>query len=149
VIAKPSRRANRPKNKPRKERNSTITPEMRAAQWRPGESGNPSGRPKKTPITDELRALMDEPYAGPEKRFKGMSNACVLAKRLYELAIAGDLGAAKEVADRVEGKVIVRQELGGESGGAIAFMSLSREENEKRIVELLALAGGPDRDCTD
>jgi len=121
---------------------------MQAAQFQPGESGNPGGRPKKTPITDELRQLLDEEYLGTEKRFQGMSNARVLAMRMYELAIGGDLSTAKEIADRCEGRVVQRQEFGGPGGGAIPFVSLNREENERRIAELMAKGGGPDRDNT-
>jgi hypothetical protein len=57
------------------QRNTTITPEMEANKWQPGQSGNPGGRPKKTPITDELRALMEELYSGKERRFKGLTNS--------------------------------------------------------------------------
>lgn len=128
------------------QRNTTITPEMQAAQWKPGQSGNVGGRPKIKPISDALRQLLDEPYSGREKRFKGMTNACALATRLYELALGGDLAAMRELADRVEGKPLQRQEVGGPNGQGIPFMNLSREENEKRIMELLAMAGGPDRD---
>jgi hypothetical protein len=123
------------------QRNTTITPEMEASKWQPGQSGNPGGRPKKTPITDELRRLLDEEYAGRERRFKGLSNARVLALVMYEEAIAGSLPAAKEIAERCEGKVPQRQELGGPDGGAIPWLNLSREENERRLTVLMAKAG--------
>jgi hypothetical protein len=123
------------------QRNTTITPEMQAAQWKPGESGNAGGRPKKTPITDALRALIEEPYGGNQKRFKGLTNARVLAITMYEQAIAGDLGAAKEIADRVQGKVAIRQELSGPDGSAIPWTSYAdRSANEQRILELELLA---------
>lgn len=123
------------------QRNTAISPAMEAAQFKPGESGNPGGRPKKTPITDELRQLLDEQYSGREKRFQGLSNCRVLALRMFELAIAGDLRAMQEVADRVEGKIPQRQEFGGADGGAIPWVNLSREENERRLMELMAKAG--------
>lgn len=123
------------------QRNTTITPEMEAAQWKPGQSGNVGGRPKKTPITDELRALMEELYSGKERRFKGLTNAHVLALKMYEQAIGGDLSAQREIADRVEGKPLQRQEFGGPDGGAIPWLNLSREENERRLMVLMAKAG--------
>jgi Family of unknown function (DUF5681) len=119
---------------------------LKANAFQPGQSGNPNGRPKTKPITDALRSLLDEPYAGREKRFKGKSNACALATRLYELALGGDLAAVRECADRAEGKPLQRQEFGGQNGQAIPFVNLSREENEQRIMELMAKAGGPDRE---
>jgi Family of unknown function (DUF5681) len=121
------------------QRNTVITPEMQSAQWRPGQSGNAGGRPKAKPISDELRALLSAAYSGKENRFKGLSNLRVLALKMFELAIAGDLRVMQEITDRTEGKVIQRQELGGPNGGAISFISLNREENEQRIAELLSL----------
>jgi hypothetical protein len=128
---------------------ATLTPEMIASQWKPGQSGNPSGRPSKTPFTDVMRELLAEEYVGREKRFKGMTNLRVLAIRLFDLAIAGDLRAAEEVVNRVEGRTVQVSQLQGPDGGAIPFAYMSREENEKRIAELLAIAGGPDRDSTE
>lgn len=114
---------------------------LKPTQFQPGQTGNAGGRPKKTPITDELRRLLDEPYSGSEKRFEGLSNVCVLALRLYEIALSGDLKAMQEIADRVEGKVVQRQEFAGPDGGAIPWLSMSREENEQRLAVLLAKAG--------
>jgi hypothetical protein len=64
-----------------------------------------------------------------------------MALRLFELAIAGDLRAMQEIADRVEGRVAVRQEWAGPEGGPILWGSASREENELRLAVLLAKAG--------
>jgi Family of unknown function (DUF5681) len=114
---------------------------LKPTQFQPGQSGNAGGRPKKTPITDALRQLIEEEYSGKQKRFKGLSNVRVIALRMFELAIAGDLRAMQEIADRVEGKVAQRQELAGPDGGAIPWMNLSREENERRLAVLLARAG--------
>jgi Family of unknown function (DUF5681) len=123
------------------QRNTTITPEMEAAQWQPGRSGNPGGRPKKKPITDALRQLLEQEYSGKEKRFKGLSNVCVLALRMFELAMSGDLRAFQEIADRVEGKVATRQEYCGPDGGAIPWLEMSREESERRLTILLTKEG--------
>jgi hypothetical protein len=84
--------------------NRTITPAMAAAQWRPGQSGNVGGRPKTKPITDALRELMAEEYTGKEERFRGLTNAQVLALRLFEMAEGGDLKALEELATRLEGR---------------------------------------------
>lgn len=130
-----------------KDRGSTsLTPKMVASQWKPGESGNPSGRPKTKPITDALRELMAEEYTGKEERFRGLTNAQVLALRLFEMAEGGDLKALEELATRLEGRAPQAVTMAGENGGPIAFTTLSREDNEKRIAELLALAGGTDHD---
>lgn len=110
--------------------------------WQPGQSGNPGGRPKKTPITDAMRAYLLLPYDGKEKRYKGLNNADVLAIKQFDLAIEnGDMSAAKEIADRVEGKVVQRSEFGGPDGSAIPFVNVSPAENEKRIMELMGRTG--------
>jgi hypothetical protein len=130
--------------------NPALSPKMVASQWKPGESGNPSGRPKRLPVSDELRELMERPYSGREKRFQGLSNARVLAIRMYEFAIAGDVSAAKEIALRVDGAVTVRQQLSGPEGGPIPWASYTdRFENERRIAELEAMARMRSGDSTN
>jgi hypothetical protein len=114
-----------------------------ATIWKPGVSPNPGGRPKKTPITDELRALLSELHPN-QKKYPGKTWARVLAERMIEAAEAGDLSTQKEITDRVEGKPAQAVTLGGEGGGAIPFVNVSPAENEKRIAELLAMAGGSD-----
>ena len=74
-----------------------LTPEMLDKQWKPGQSGNPSGRPAGKSITAELRKLIE----------KG-TNAEDMARILYEMAkrmSPGQLSAFKELLDRTDGKV--------------------------------------------
>jgi len=67
----------------------------------PGTSGNPEGRPKTAALSaacrDKLAHLVpDDPH--------GRTYAQVIADRLGELAIAGNISAAQELADRAEGR---------------------------------------------
>lgn len=62
--------------------------------WKPGQSGNPHGRPSKKPIT---LALEMELKAEPKRARR-------IARRLLDMAEAGDLPAIKEVLDRTDGK---------------------------------------------
>lgn len=134
---------NRRKRKPS---NTMIKPGERlspATEFKPGVSGNPGGRPKRTPITDAMRTHLAKSYAGKEKKYAGMTNADVLAIKQFELAVeGGDMAAAKEIADRVEGKTIQISQLQGPHGGAIPYTSVSREENEARLAKLEAIAAG-------
>lgn len=58
--------------------------------FKPGESGNPKGRPKKgETFTDALREKMSKE---------------LLADKLYALVQDGDLGAIKYAYDRVDGR---------------------------------------------
>ena len=129
----------RPATKGRWEKGVAASPDK---VWKPGQSGNPGGRPSMKPITDALRAHGEAPYSGKEAKYKGLSNAQVLAVKQFELAIdTGDMRAATEIMDRIEGKTVQVTQLQGANGGAIQVESLSPEENERRIAELLALAG--------
>ena len=70
--------------------------------WKPGESGNPAGRPKSS-ITSILREKLEEIGEG------GRSKAEIVADILYELATSkgsrGQMPALTELLDRIEGKV--------------------------------------------
>ena len=63
----------------------------------PGQSGNPSGRPKKKPITDLFEELMADP-----ELVAGFKSAIV--KSIMKGGMAGVM-YMKEAADRLEGKV--------------------------------------------
>lgn len=64
--------------------------------WKPGQSGNPAGRPPSS-VTTLLK----------EKDRQGV------ADKLYAMALAGDLGAIREYLDRTEGKVATDINLQG------------------------------------
>jgi hypothetical protein len=64
-----------------------------------------------------------------------------IAQQLVEKATKGDLASIRELEDRIEGTPARSVTLGGEGGGAIPFVNVSPEENEKRIMELMAKAG--------
>lgn len=73
-------------------------------RWKPGQSGNPSGRPRKLPITDVLREELE--HLGED----GVANEVAIARKLVQMARQGDLGAIREIADRTEGKARPRVE---------------------------------------
>jgi len=83
-------------------------PENLRPPWKPGESGNPAGRPKLRPISDRYDSLAEMPL--PEARRlelglrEGATNADALAKRIFDAAIDGRLPAAREVREAIEGK---------------------------------------------
>ena len=96
--------------------------------FKPGQSGNPGGRPKKRPITDEYFQLADQPL--PEKlrtklaRDFGInlaagttwSQASALRRFLEATGIKieeGGTKAAKEIRESIEGKSPQRIEVSG------------------------------------
>jgi uncharacterized protein DUF5681 len=83
--------------------------------FKPGQSGNPTGRPKKRlPITDRYVALLESPIEENERKKlklpKGATNADAIVLQVIRLARKGNLRAIKEICDRVEGKPSTRVE---------------------------------------
>jgi len=76
----------------------------RNTRWKPGQSGNPKGRPKGIRyISESLRELLDQ------KDKDGRTNAQLIAEALIEAAKNPNSkmasGLIKEILDRTEGKV--------------------------------------------
>lgn len=92
-------------------------------QWKPGQSGNPGGRPGRLPLTDALREALQKP-----KTLEAIVGAIIKAAK------KGSRAHFQEIADRVEGKAMQRHEHSGPEGGAI---NLNIEEIDARITELL------------
>jgi hypothetical protein len=124
-----------------------LTPQMEAVKFQPGVSGNPSGRPKTRLFSAALLRIVEKKLANdPEGRLL----VDAIAQQLVAKATKGDLASIRELADRIEGTPMRSMSLGGEGGGAIPFVNVSRAENEKRIMELLAKSGSLlDRNSTD
>jgi hypothetical protein len=77
-------------------------------EFKPGQSGNAGGRPRKGKFTDELELKAHELVPNdPEKR----TWARVLAEQLFFAAARGNLRAFAEIADRIEGKTIQRVDI--------------------------------------
>jgi hypothetical protein len=71
------------------------------AKFQKGQSGNPGGRPKtkqfKMALQDEIEAALKDENARDVLR--------EIARKQITMALDGDLGAMKEIADRLDGKV--------------------------------------------
>jgi hypothetical protein len=76
----------------------------REHQWKPGQSGNPGGRPKGLSITAALRTLL-------EKEHNGKTLAEILADRWMKDALEGKFPHLKELLDRTEGRPEERHEV--------------------------------------
>ena len=76
-------------------RGGKISP---ATEFKPGQSGNPNGRPKKLPELDKLLADV----LGEEK--DGLTAAEAILKALRMKAAKGDIRAAEVLLDRAYGK---------------------------------------------
>ncbi len=78
--------------------------------WKPGQSGNPKGRPTKgKAISEEMRRLLQGQAPGTKQ-----TNLAVLVAKLVEMALAGQLDAIKYICDRLEGRPPQAVELSGD-----------------------------------
>ncbi len=66
-------------------------------RWKPGQSGNPGGRPKGKSITALLRERLEDQH-------NGKALAAILVESLLKGALKGNLPHIKEVLDRTEGR---------------------------------------------
>ena len=77
-----------------------LTPKMQELKWKPGQSGNPKGRPKKEmSITDALRRIGEE--VNPQTK---QTKIQILAEMIWETALKGDKIMAQMIIERLEGK---------------------------------------------
>jgi hypothetical protein len=83
---------------------------------KPGESGNPGGRPKTKPLTEELERLLGE----QAPKGKGQTWAAVIAEALVKRASKGDVRAIAELGNRIEGRPVQAVELNANLNASIA-----------------------------
>ena len=104
-------------------------------RFRPGQSGNPAGRPKSITLSEAYRKMLSQvDESDPESR----TRAEVLAEQMYAKAKTGDVQALREIADRVEGKP--RQTL--------ALSVERREQLEQAIAGIMRDAEAAGEPCT-
>jgi len=96
-------------------------------QWKKGQSGNPSGRPKSKTLSDAYRNKLEEPVPNDSE---GRTWAELIAEAQVRDAVRGNVQAAREIADRTEGRA--RQAIEFEDKTfANAFERMTREELER------------------
>ncbi len=110
-----------------KQRNNTEGEARRLANLKPfrkGQSGNPKGRPKSITLSEAYRrelAKIDE--TDPQ----GRTFAEILAEEMIGKAKGGDVQAAREIADRTEGK----------AGQTLALSIEKREQLEQAVAGIM------------
>jgi hypothetical protein len=97
-----------PKSKKSKNAMSKKTPDIQvrnrgiSTRWKPGQSGNPKGRPpKRECLTSLLKEAMDSPC--PQDKQKRTWTE-VITEKLLTMAVKGDLTAIKLIFEYVVGK---------------------------------------------
>lgn len=81
---------------------------------KPGRSG--TNRQLQKPFADAVRAVCGEVKAGDHA---GRRKLRVIAEKLVDLAMDGDLDAIKEISNRLDGKAAQQLAITGEDGGPI------------------------------
>lgn len=86
--------------------NREVKPHTGPTSWKPGESGNPAGRPK----TDWTWKDLLEEVAEEEIELKGKDGTTtkhlfkkLIAKKLFQKAFQGDIQAIREIMNRRDG----------------------------------------------
>jgi hypothetical protein len=96
--------------------------------WKPGQSGNPGGRPKKRLIDEALEELLAS---------NDSEAARDVAAALLKRARKGDIKAIQLIAERTQGKPMRAIEISGPDGGALEIDRMTDQQLEQRISELM------------
>lgn len=101
---------------------STVTRDDHG-RYVPGTSGNPSGRPKGS--ASLVAALRRELERRTDAGSPGLE---AVAARLVDLAIAGDIRAVREIADRLDGKPTQSLDVSASEPLILAPITFERRE---------------------
>lgn len=88
-------------SKPEKQAKNRLTPKMIASQWKPGQTGNKSGRPPRFKVLAEYVRSIGEEIA--EKK-TGLTRLEKMLRRLYDDGTNGKVEAARLLLERGWGK---------------------------------------------
>ena len=117
---------------------------LRPYQWKKGQpSPNPGGRPKKAPISESyahhVGAPLPDEIRSRLRLADGATWADAIAVTQIRSAVKGNSVAAKEIADRIEGRVT--QPIAGGDGGpvevkwTVEHLGASKEPKDDEQVE--------------
>ena len=102
-------------------------------KWKPGQSGNPNGRPKKLPDLDKLMAEI----LGPNK--EGKDGMELIIEAMLKKAAKGDVKAAELLLNRGYGKAKQFISMNHEGGVNIVFeQATANEGNQNQVHEGLS-----------
>lgn len=112
--------------------NPSIVEAGKATQWKPGQTGNPNGRPRTAKYSEAARRLLEE--VGEES---GETGAEQLAAYCLKMALKGSARHAELFLSYAEGRPKQAMELSGPDGGAMRFENMTEAQLDARLKELL------------
>jgi Family of unknown function (DUF5681) len=116
----------------------------RDTQFKPGQSGNPGGRPKKTPYTDAHRLIAEMVGVADLNILPTDTIAECVAKIMAREALKGKVNAAKEIADRTDGTPRQTVEISGQDGSAAQVGTrLSATDLIRALRDIYGLSSDP------
>jgi hypothetical protein len=121
------RKKGKPRGNPKK---------IKRFQWKPGTSGNPKGRPRKEPLTDLLRRVLDETLAKAQDPNQPSLGYVLVKNFVLEAIRTKDIDMVIEIFNRIDGKVKERLELGGEDGEPIRVERIDPKQFTDEELEL-------------
>jgi hypothetical protein len=84
-------------------------------RFKPGQSGNPGGRPKKLPISERYEELAELELPKKDRIKQGLPEGATygdaLAMVMFKAALEGNPHAAREIREAIEGKTGQRPEV--------------------------------------
>ena len=100
-------------------------------RFKPGQSGNPGGRPKSKLVTQAYQELLEKVDSE-----SGKTVAQIIAEKVVIEAQDNNLAAVKEITDRTEGKAAQQVQLSGDINATVYVMERLKElEDAERRVE--------------
>jgi hypothetical protein len=99
----------------------SSTEHLRPWQWKPGQSGNPKGRPKHKTLTELCREVL-------ERETRGKVTDEILAEVIVKNALTGKFPFVKELWDRLDGRPTEKHRIDGEQQSMVKVIILGQDE---------------------
>ena len=111
---------------------SNLRVVSKPTQWKPGQSGNPAGRPRKEDCLTSLMRKEIEKIDPEDQQKRTHKETLVLAT--LKLAKSGNAAALRECWERLDGKITDRLEV--ESKDSLNAILLAKTLSRKELEEL-------------
>ena len=128
--------------------NKNLAQAGKGTQFKPGNNANPSGRPKVRPIAAAIRELIEKDD-GKQLR--------AIAKTAVDAAEDGDFRFAKEIMERIDGKVADKVEHSGRIDSLVSTEKFEDMDDDRKarflrtagVTDVLAPGHGADTGSVD